>query len=89
MLSFDYQLRAIGNAITSEPVGYQALVGDPFQISGGFEIGAAPTAVPEPASMLLMAAGLAGMLPASVARRRRRDGGAPVGRISREVTRGI
>ena len=52
-------------------LGYQAMVGDPFTVSGAGGIVVRPSAVPEPGTALLLGTGLAG---AALARRRQRRG---------------
>ena len=65
-MDFNYMFNTRGETETPE-VGYQAFVGDPFNIStggGGFEISASDQSspVPEPASILLLPGALAGIL---------------------------
>jgi hypothetical protein len=71
-LVLEYQFDAAGST-TSPEHGFQAFVGDPFDISagGGFEITLAqPAAVPEPATILLIPGALVGLLIARRGRRR-------------------
>lgn len=64
-MDLTYRHLATGEAGAPE-VGFQALIGDPFNISGGFELTLAgepePAPVPEPASVLLVPGALAGIL---------------------------
>jgi hypothetical protein len=57
-----YEFEAGGSAISREH-GFQAFVGDPFNISGGFNVRPTPSAaVPEPATFLLVPGALACLL---------------------------
>lgn len=72
-LIFEYQFEAAGSTISREH-GFQAFVGDPFDLSagGGFDIRLAqPSAVPEPATVVLVPGALVALLLARRGRRRR------------------
>jgi hypothetical protein len=73
VLGYSMQVTNRASASDTPELGYQALVGDPFDVNGGggFTVRLAdPTAVPEPGTVLLLGTGLAALL--AVARRRRR-----------------
>jgi hypothetical protein len=75
LLDLTYELNAfVANSLGIDEIGFSALVGDPFQVSGpgGFEVRlAAPAAVPEPSTLVLFALGLAA---AGATRLKRRAG---------------
>jgi hypothetical protein len=73
-LVVEYELRAenLASASRTPELGYQALVGDPFGISGGGGLAVRPAAVPEPATAALLGTALAPLAALAAHRARRR-----------------